>query len=364
MRYLKLILPIVALVAAIVIFFIQFSPTPTGSDKNTARTDSTQSEQSSQSADLDSTEQSLTKSGSVTLGANSSSSDFGVVPEPSSESAELNNEPSENNSTPTAANTAQPNTDYPETYGYEIANENISDEEFNALVLRLAQDPFLLNELLNELRSETDPARIKRLTALLGQTGSAEVMAVGEELAYSSVPATQKAGLDLLSRVASNNPEAYDIAVSILSSASEPAVLVSTMNVLASPINASAETKSNAITQIMPLAEHESEAVRRHSVSLLPRLTKDEALTPILYNALADSSAKVRSAATFAIASLPDQSPEVIERLLGIAENTDEADGIRRGAIHALQKKSPSAETNARISKAKIQMREAALAAQ
>ena len=360
MRTLKLILPIVALAAAIGIFYTQFLSAPASSDKNTADNDPVVSDQPTTAADnsafnsADSTSSSISTQDSV---ASDTSNELTVE-----RSDELLS--SENSSTQSVANTAQPSPEYPETYGYEIANNDISDEEFYALVERLKNDPFLVNELLNELRAETDPERIKRLSALLGAVGSADVLFVAEELAYSSVPATQKAGLDLLSRVARINPDAYDVAISLLSSSAEPTVLVSTMNVLAVPQNASAEIKSNAITQIISLADHESAAVRRHSVALLPRLTNDVALSPVLYNALADSSSDVRSTAIYALANYPHQSPETVERLLQLAERTEETDGVRRGAIYALQKHAPNEETQARLYKARIQMREAALAAQ
>ena len=253
----------------------------------------------------------------------------------------------------------EPNPNYPELYGYELGTADVSDEEFLALVVRLRNDPLLLNDLLNELRAETDPERIKRLTAILGETATADVLPVAEELVYSADESTRKTGLALLNRIARNNPEAYDIANSILGSEADPQVLVSTINVMATPSNASAETKATAIAQIIPLAEHESAAVRRHSVSVLPRLTNDESLAPILYNALSDVDTNVREAAAYAFASYPFQPPEAVERLLELAENPDEAKGVRRAAMLALQNLAPSDEVSARVSAARNQMRNA-----
>jgi len=133
------------------------------------------------------------------------------------------------------------------------------------------------------------------------------------------------------------------------------------MNVLARPINASAEAKATAISQIMPLAQHESAAVRRHSVSLLPRLTNDASLSPLLYTALSDTDASVRKAATYSLASHPFQPPEAIERLLEMAEDPNEDKGARKGALFALGQMAPSEEITARVKQAKLQMRNESL---
>lgn len=247
--------------------------------------------------------------------------------------------------------------DFPQLLGYEVGTEDISEEDYLELVDRLRKDPALLADVLNELRAETDPDRIKRLTIMLGATGSADVLPVAEELVYSSNSLSRETGLDLLSRVAPQNPEAYDIANSILGSEADADILVSTMNVLARPKNAAPETKATAISQIMPLANHESAAVRRQSVSLLVRLTNDETLSPVLQSALSDPDASVRKAAAYAYASYPYQTAEAVQRLMDIVEDSSEESGVRKGAILAVSKMSPDAQTTERIEAAKKQMR-------
>jgi len=257
--------------------------------------------------------------------------------------------------------TSTPQPDYPDLFGYEVGVADISEEDFIELVERLRNDPELLAEVLNELRAETDPDRIKRLTILLGSTGSAEVLPLAEELVYSSNSLSREAGLDLLSRIAPQNAQAYDIANTILGSEADSEVLVSTMNVLARPQNASAQAKATSITQIMPLASHESAAVRRHSVSILVRLTNDETLSPVLYSALSDADASVREAATYAYSDYPYQTTEAVERLIEIIEDPSEERGVRNGAILAISTMSPDEQTQARIKAAKKQMRDAQL---
>jgi len=255
--------------------------------------------------------------------------------------------------------TQPPQPDYPDLAGYEVGVEDISEEEFIELVDRLRNDPVLLADLLNELRAETDPARLERLTIMLGATGSVDVLPAAEELIYSSSSVARETGLDLLSRVAPQNPAAYDIANSILSSEAEPEVLVSTMNVLALPENAGPEARATAISQIMPLANNESAAVRRHSVSILVRLTNDETLSPVLFNALSDSDASVREAAAYAYARYPYQTSQAVERLMDIIEDPSEERGVRQGAVLALSNMSPDEAMSERIEAAKKQMREA-----
>jgi len=259
--------------------------------------------------------------------------------------------------TSTNAQFTQP--DYSALAGYEVGVTDISEEEFIELVGRLQNDPVLLADLLNELRAETDPTRIKRLTIMLGATGSADVLPVAEELVYSSSLDSRETGLDLLNRLAPQNPAAYDIANSILGSEADPEVLVSTMNVLARPENAGPDARATAISQIVPLANHESTAVRRHSVGILVRLTNDESLSPVLYDALSDSDASVRKAAVYAYSRYPYRTSEAVQRLMDIIEDPSEERGVRRGAMLAVSKTSPDESTTERINAAKKQMREA-----
>lgn len=344
MRSLKTVLFCVAVLAAVFIVYSRFFSTPDTQSVPAVATESVDTESPAEPVPEE----------AKTLTATQTSTDN--VP------ADLQANPTASSVDDLDANTAttaapQPNTDYPELYGYEVGVDEISEEDFHALVDRLKNDPYLMDELLNELRVESDPLRLRRLSALLGETGSADVLPVIEELVYSSALDTRKAALEVLSRVAPKNAQAYDIVNNILGSEADPEVLVSTMDVLARPVTASSEVKAISISQILPLAEHESVSVRRHSISILPRLTNDETLGPVLYNALLDTDASVRKAATFAFGSYPFQPPEAVERLLELAEDANEDKGVRRGAIYALETMAPNEEVVARIREAKMQMR-------
>jgi len=348
MRLLKIALPIAVLVAAIFVLYAKFFQ---GSEKDATPVES-EASAAVQNKTVRNELNAETAGGSPapTIDSDDNNPSVSLV----SPSIGAPKPKSEINST---ASTPTPRPDYPALAGYEVGVGNISEEERMELIDRLRNDPVLLAEVLDELRAETDPSRLKQLTILLGATGSPDVLPVAEELVYSSSSIARKTGLDLLSRVAPQNPAAYDIANSILSSEADPDVLVSTMNVLALPKNAGPDARATAISQIIPLANHESAAVRRHSVSILVRLTNNETLSPVLFNALSDPDTSVREAAAFAYARYPFQTSEAVERLLDIVEDPSEDRSVRQGALLALSNMSPDEEMRERIEAAKKQMR-------
>lgn len=249
---------------------------------------------------------------------------------------------------------------YPPLAAYDIGNEPIKDDELISLVKRLNNDPALMTDLINELRAETDPKRLKRLVYILGSTGNAEVLPVATELIYSGVPSSRDTGLDLLSRIAPSNPEAITVASNLLVSETEPDVLIATMNVLAQPAGASTELRESLVTQIAPLSTHETTNVRSVSVAILARLTNDPSSAPVFYNALFDAESNVRSAGVYAFASFPYHSEEVSQKLLDMIEDPLETAEVRRGATLALTNNSPDEQIKSRIKEAGIAMRQRA----
>jgi len=247
---------------------------------------------------------------------------------------------------------------YPELFAYEIGHEALPDAEFLKLIARLRNDPQLLADLMNEVRAEADPTRLKRLIFILGETASSDVLPLSEELIYSGNADSRAAGLDLLSRIAPHNPEAFTVANNILGGETEPDVLVATMNVLTKPGGTSPEIRESLVAQITPLANHETPAVRRHSISILTRLSNDASLSPMLYSALSDTDSSVREAAVYAYAGYPYQTPEAVDRLMSIVEDESESKGVRRGAILAIRKMSPDEAIEARLTAASKQMRQ------
>lgn len=245
---------------------------------------------------------------------------------------------------------------YPPLNAYDIAQTPVDDETIESLVFRLRDDKQLLNDLINEYRAETDPKRLNRLTIILGLTATQETLTLAEEMIYSGIDESREAGLGLLSRIAPNNPAAFDVAANLLSSETQPEILVATMNVLARPQNADDNQLALFEAQISQMVNHESVAVRRQSISILSRISNDSNLDPILVNALDDSDASVREAAAFAYAEFPYENPQAIDRLMRIVEDQNESKGLRRGAAYALKNKGLDEALLARVNAALQQM--------
>jgi uncharacterized protein (UPF0147 family) len=257
-------------------------------------------------------------------------------------------------STPSVDNT--PAVEYPPLNAYDIAQAPVDDATVESLVFRLRNDKQLLIDLINEYRAETDPKRLNRLTMILGLTATQETLTLAEEMIYSGIDESRDAGLGLLSRIAPNNPAAFDVAANLLSSETQPDVLVATMNVLAIPKNADDNQLALFEAQISQMVNHESVAVRRQSISILSRISNDSNLDPILVNALDDNDASVREAAAFAYAEFPYENPQAIDRLMRIVEDQNESKGLRRGAAYALKNKGLDDASLARVNAALQQM--------
>lgn len=251
----------------------------------------------------------------------------------------------------------QLSSNYPPLASYEIGNEPITDQALTDLVNRLNNDPALLSELINDLRGEADPERLKRLVYILGATGNSAVIPAAEEMIYSGITSSRDTGLDLLSRIAPKNPAAYEVASNLLVSETDPEVLVATMNVMAQPGDTPPELTDSLITQITTLSSHESAAVRGFSVTTLARLSNDPSMAPLFQNALHDSAPAVRSSGVYAFASFPYHSAETSQKLLDMVEDEYESPEVRRGAILALSKNSPDELVRARLDAVESEMR-------
>jgi len=193
---------------------------------------------------------------------------------------------------------------------------------------------------------------------ILGNTANSAVLPAAEEMIHSGIASSRDTGLDLLSRIAPNNPEAYEIASNLLVNETEPEVLIATMNVLAQPAHAAPELRESLVAQVTTFSGHESTAVRGFSVATLSRLTKDPIVAPIFYNALYDTAPAVRSSGVFAYASYPYHTAEASQKLLDMVEDESEILEIRRGAIAALSNNSPDEPTQTRLAAAELAIRQ------
>jgi len=160
MRSLKIAATIAALVAAIFIFYTQFAPNP-------ASESVTEPGAQSDAAALPEASDNGTSVDAQAVESDSSDAQTTQADSAAEDNAEQQN--SANTSNPSDVSLA-PNPNYPELFAHEVGLVDISEDEYLALIDRLKNDPYLLNEVLNELRIESDPARLKRLAALLGET--------------------------------------------------------------------------------------------------------------------------------------------------------------------------------------------------
>ncbi len=233
----------------------------------------------------------------------------------------------------------------------------LSDEEYSALQSQLHNDSGLLLSLLEEFRYNTNPRRALQLAALLGEHNRSEVIDVAAELAFSGDPTSQTMGLDLLSRLQPNNDRARDIAIELLGSETNPELLVSTLNVLATPARKASEAQRQSLMEnITLLSTHSDHNVRSHSVALIGRWNRDSGIET-LKTALNDSHPQVRARATSALRGISNPDHELINGLLMIAENTEELKTTRQSALYSLQKMSLSGGAQIRYDQALTSVR-------
>ena len=214
----------------------------------------------------------------------------------------------------------------------------IADAEFERLATKLAEDPALLQAFVDEIRSETDPERLRRLLHLLGDIDDPAVLALATELVYSGDPAVAELGLDLLKRVRPGDPDAQAVVSGLLATETEARLLVPTLTALARPGATPAGERAALAGQVALLTDHADPAVRRSSLNILSRWSDDATHTPRLVAGLADEDPSVRRAAAFAFVGFPDQSDEVRRELFAVADDSGNDEGTRRGALLALQR--------------------------
>ena len=237
-----------------------------------------------------------------------------------------------------------------------VALEPLSDEEINELRRLLRTDPALRLQLAEEFRYNTNPERAKQLAALLGLYNDPEIVQIAIELAYSGDPESQRAGLDLLSRLQPHNDAARDAAINLLSSESDSTMLVATMNVLATPSRtATPEQQQLLADNLDNLSNHQDPKIRAHSIALMGRWDKNSDVSKAaLTRGLTDTDPNVRSRATYAINNVQAPDENMINGLLAIAENATEKQTTRYAALDALSKMPLSGTAQRRYNAAKI----------
>ena len=218
-----------------------------------------------------------------------------------------------------------------------LGREPISDEEFEALVERLSRDPALLQALIDEFRSESDPRRLERLSQLLGDVDDPSVVLLATELVYSGDESSRLLGLDLLKRVRPNDPDVRDVVSGLLSSESEGRILVGALTAMARPGAADADTRAGLAEQVSLLTRHADASVRRTSIDILSRWSDSPAHTPVLVEALGDGDQAVRRTAAYALVDREGADRSAVDELFAVIGDEAEEERTRRAAILALK---------------------------
>ncbi|OED37448.1 hypothetical protein AB833_23810 [Chromatiales bacterium (ex Bugula neritina AB1)] len=239
----------------------------------------------------------------------------------------------------------------------EIANR-LSDNEFTALEKRIQSDPILVGELLQQYRVNTDLSQAKQLAALLAASSDFRIVETAASLLYSGESESMQRGLELLSRIQPHSHAARDIAIELLSSETNPDLLVSTMNVLATPAkDATGEQRISLLENLLLLAEHPDARVRSHSLTLLGRWDNSQNKGPVLVQGLTDTDPIVRARSASALRHVKNPLHDSIYALLSVAENPDEVKTTRQSALYSLSHMALPDETLYRYQQAVITVR-------
>lgn len=93
------------------------------------------------------------------------------------------------------------------------------------------------------------------------------------------------------------------------------------------------------VNALMPLSRHDDEAVRAHSLRVLAQWSKSESVQSVLLDAArADTATGVRENAVDALGSWSHLPSETFDALVAMADDSTEADSVRKKAWRVLEK--------------------------
>jgi len=222
-------------------------------------------------------------------------------------------------------------------FAHSLAQVDMDDAAILDAAKKMRQDPALLAAVLDEFASETDPERLRRLRLLLGQLDDLSIVATAESMVYSGNPASTEVALDLLQNISPRVPEAKAVALDILSSTQDTQTIIRATQVIGSPSGSTPETRDRVVGTLSALVQHEDAMVRRGSYSILARWSTDSSVTPTLLQGLSDPNPAVRKSTAYGLVGYPHEDSSVVEALLITAEDANETNRARRGALLALK---------------------------
>ncbi len=233
---------------------------------------------------------------------------------------------------------------------YDVGRDNwLSDEQFEEMQAQLAANPELLQALLDQVRTETDPERLKRLTQLIGKLDDTLVTEAAREMLYSGNPDAQLAALDMLRQTQGGNSTARDVLVDVIGVEQDPRVLNVALNAFATPGAISGAQRQGILDNVSNLATHYDANIRARSYSLLATYTDSAAMTPTILQGLNDPDPKVRGKVAHSLLGYNYPDDSVREELIRVAENSNEQKSTRQASLQALGRMSLTEEQRARL---------------
>lgn len=219
-----------------------------------------------------------------------------------------------------------------------VALNTLSDGDFNNLVADLEQDPTLLPKLLEEYRSNTDPARARRMAQILKSRQDTRITALGQEMVYSGDAQSQHAGFALLAGQQGSDPAALETVVEMIEIEADPTVLRSAMGALSIPGETQGQQQERVLDQFSSKADHDDPMVRRLSLSLMSRWEGDRDMNEYYISGLSDADERVRTGALFSLKASNYQSDAAKQALVGVAQDGSAGRLLRLNAISLLKR--------------------------
>jgi len=243
----------------------------------------------------------------------------------------------------------------------ELGKEQWTEASLRFWVGRLRSDPLLLQSTLQIYLDNRDPVRARNLAAVLAEVNSPAVVDVAAQLSQSAETASQIMGLTLLAKLQPNNTHARNAALDLLTTQSDPELLVATLNVFASPAQVvSADQRQLLLDHAQLLTSHENANVRALSISTISSWSKGNsnlAATHAAAAGLRDSDGAVRANAAAALIGVQNPSADALQGLLTVAANTQEPKSTRQLALYALSKMPLSETEKLRYEKLEVELR-------
>lgn len=243
---------------------------------------------------------------------------------------------------------------------YDIGRENWqSDEQFEEMQAQLSANPELLQALLDQVRTETDPERLKRLTQLIGKLDKTLVTEAAREMLNSGNPDAQLAALDMLRQTQGGNSIARDVLVDVIGVEQDPRVLNVALNAFSTPGAISGEQRQGILDNVSNLATHYDANIRARSYSLMATYTNSAEMTPTILQGLNDPDPKVRGKVAHSLLGYNYPDDSVRDELIRVAENSNEEKSTRQASLQALGRMSLTEDQRARLRLANEDVRRA-----